>query len=535
MRRRCWTRCWSPSWPESRRRQHSSGPVSLDSGAPGYSQLLARIHTRPSGAKAPDSLWRANRRGRVGRTASAWRTASARYRQIAGSGLARGRCYASAPRTACGAPAVPRMAAQHPSRLPSTKHGCPAQAFRHGASESERNRIDCFFHSRTVLTSITPTPAARITVAKKRTPSSRRPARVARATTARSKVPAKAHARKASPHDRSRPARRKPLAASSPPDAGEDIARAHQRHHDRRPAAHRGGPLSRTRSRSCSRIAPSPTRQLVDGALRRARAPAGARRAAARPRRPADAHLRGIRRDVLRDRVLRRRHRADQCPLQVERARLRHRERRHRHGRHDRRRRRFRQFRRAAERRVQGPRRAAATRASSRWRARRSCATSCCSARPRRRAISPKPTSTRPPRPATRLDVHRARLRVRVRDVGLMLYTSGTTANPKGCLITHEAMVRNSIALGRHRYRLTHDDRMWSPLPMFHIAAVLPMLAIFDVGGTYLTMGYFDAGVALRDAREVQGHGPVSELRHDHAGADLPPDLPRTPTCRGSS
>jgi len=93
--------------------------------------------------------------------------------------------------------------------------------------------------------------------------------------------------------------------------------------------------------------------------------------------------------------------------------------------------------------------------------------------------------------------VHETRLRVRVRDIGLMLYTSGTTANPKGCLITHEAMVRNSIALGRHRYRLTHDDRMWSPLPMFHIAAVLPMLAIFDVGGTYLTMGYFDPGVAL--------------------------------------
>ena len=50
-------------------------------------------------------------------------------------------------------------------------------------------------------------------------------------------------------------------------------------------------------------------------------------------------------------------------------------------------------------------------------------------------------------------DVHLARLGVRVRDVGLMLYTSGTTANPKGCLITHEAQVRNSIALGRHRYR----------------------------------------------------------------------------------
>ena len=100
--------------------------------------------------------------------------------------------------------------------------------------------------------------------------------------------------------------------------------------------------------------------------------------------------------------------------------------------------------------------------------------------------------------------VHRSRLGVRVRDVGLMLYTSGTTANPKGCLISHEAQLRNSIALGRHRYRMTHKDSFWSPLPMFHIASVLPMLATFDVGGTYLTMGYFDAGVALRMLQKYQ-------------------------------
>jgi len=93
--------------------------------------------------------------------------------------------------------------------------------------------------------------------------------------------------------------------------------------------------------------------------------------------------------------------------------------------------------------------------------------------------------------------VHASRLGARVRDVGLMLYTSGTTANPKGCLISHEAIVRNSIALGRYRYQLTARDRFWSPLPMFHIAAILPMLAIFDVGGAYLTMGHFEAGEAL--------------------------------------
>ena len=100
--------------------------------------------------------------------------------------------------------------------------------------------------------------------------------------------------------------------------------------------------------------------------------------------------------------------------------------------------------------------------------------------------------------------VHVARLGVQVRDIGLMLYTSGTTAHPKGCLLTHEAQVRNSIALGRHRYRLTHEDRLWSPLPMFHIAAVLPLLAIFDVGGTYLTMGHFDPKVALEMLQQYQ-------------------------------
>ncbi len=126
--------------------------------------------------------------------------------------------------------------------------------------------------------------------------------------------------------------------------------------------------------------------------------------------------------------------------------------------------------------------------------------------------------------------VHESRLRVRLRDIALMLYTSGTTSNPKGCLISHEAMVRNSIALGRHRYGLRHEDVFWSPLPIFHIAAILPLCAIFDVGGVYATMTYFEAGAALRmlESERVTATYPcfvtiMSDLIHhpDFAKSDL--------------
>ncbi len=93
--------------------------------------------------------------------------------------------------------------------------------------------------------------------------------------------------------------------------------------------------------------------------------------------------------------------------------------------------------------------------------------------------------------------LHLQRLQIRLGQTALILYTSGTTANPKGCMISHEAIVRNSMALAE-RYQLTGEDRFWSPLPLFHIAAILPLTAIFARGGTYLTTGYFQAGEALR-------------------------------------
>ena len=85
---------------------------------------------------------------------------------------------------------------------------------------------------------------------------------------------------------------------------------------------------------------------------------------------------------------------------------------------------------------------------------------------------------------------------VRNDQLGLILYTSGTTSNPKGCLLTHRGMVGNARSLAR-RYDIGAGDRFWSPLPIFHIAGILPLTSAIDAGGAYLTIPNFDAGVAL--------------------------------------
>jgi fatty-acyl-CoA synthase len=81
-------------------------------------------------------------------------------------------------------------------------------------------------------------------------------------------------------------------------------------------------------------------------------------------------------------------------------------------------------------------------------------------------------------------------------DTAMILYTSGTTSNPKGAMISHRAQVGNSRNLGV-RYQCTSADKVWSPLPIFHIAGILPMTMILDLGGCYMTVPHFDAGQAL--------------------------------------
>jgi fatty-acyl-CoA synthase/long-chain acyl-CoA synthetase len=94
--------------------------------------------------------------------------------------------------------------------------------------------------------------------------------------------------------------------------------------------------------------------------------------------------------------------------------------------------------------------------------------------------------------------VEAARRCVRVRDIAMVLYTSGTTAKPKGCLLTHEALTRGPLE--RAAKRLSTGDRnvTWGAGPLFHIGSLGPLIGTIGVGGTYLTDTFFEPGRALQ-------------------------------------
>ncbi|GAA3885838.1 hypothetical protein GCM10022381_29970 [Leifsonia kafniensis] len=97
------------------------------------------------------------------------------------------------------------------------------------------------------------------------------------------------------------------------------------------------------------------------------------------------------------------------------------------------------------------------------------------------------------------------RTRVRVADPALIMYTSGTTSNPKGCVISHEAIVRGSTARIGDALPDDHgDDRhiMWVPLPLFHIAALQVFVFGVSAGASIITDIYLDADRALESIRK---------------------------------
>jgi fatty-acyl-CoA synthase len=91
----------------------------------------------------------------------------------------------------------------------------------------------------------------------------------------------------------------------------------------------------------------------------------------------------------------------------------------------------------------------------------------------------------------------------------LLLYTSGTTANPKGCVHTHATLLAMGYNTSR-RLELTPDDRYWTPLAMFHVGGWQVMASALSVGACFSHPGSFEAGPAL------------SQIEHERVTVAMP-------------
>lgn len=121
-------------------------------------------------------------------------------------------------------------------------------------------------------------------------------------------------------------------------------------------------------------------------------------------------------------------------------------------------------------------------------------------------------------------------------DTAVILYTSGTTGEPKGAELTHDNLLLNVEVSNATLLRLSADDVVFGALPLFHSFGQTIALNCATAAGACLTLlPRFDAGQALeilvRDRATVFAGVPTMYAALLQAAGDSEPDLSALRTC----
>jgi len=84
-------------------------------------------------------------------------------------------------------------------------------------------------------------------------------------------------------------------------------------------------------------------------------------------------------------------------------------------------------------------------------------------------------------------------------DTAVILYTSGTTGQPKGAELTHDNLIRNAEVVATSLLGLTADDVIFGGLPLFHsFGQTCTLNAAVPLGACVTLLPRFDPAQALR-------------------------------------
>jgi len=77
-------------------------------------------------------------------------------------------------------------------------------------------------------------------------------------------------------------------------------------------------------------------------------------------------------------------------------------------------------------------------------------------------------------------------------DVFMVLYTAGTTGEPKGAAYTHRAFWENLLMTVIDTYKQTYQDIWIGPVPMYHIGGFGTLMRIFLMANAFILKSKFD-------------------------------------------